>query len=339
MQVSSDDKMGENSTGNSAAPIVVMIPMFNDWESLALLLKSVDRVLFRESLGAEVIVVDDGSYVPEGNSFNFDDGFKAIKKIGVLELRRNLGHQRAIAIGLAYIEAQVPCEAVVVMDADGEDNPKYIGRLIRKCKEEKYGKIIFAHRTRRSENRLFKVFYGMYTLLFRILTGNKMRVGNFSVIPHRLLGRLVGTSEIWNHYTAGVLKARINYAEIHTKRSNRLCGRSRMNFVSLVIHGLSAISVFGETVGARMAIALSPLIFLAAAAIVVIVCIKTFTNLAIPGWASTVVLLLAIFFMQAFAILLFFLLVVLNSRNNYNFLPNRDYRHLVLRFRQILSQE
>ena len=297
MQGHRDKKVGKSLKENlEDKPIMVMIPTFNDWESLGLLLKSLEKVLLRKKLDVQVLVVNDGSYTSGREHFGCCDEYKAIRKVEVLELRRNLGHQRAIAIGLAYIEAEIPCQAVVVMDADGEDSPKYVPRLIHKCNDHAGERIIFAQRTRRSESLTFKIFYNVYVLLFRVLTGSKMRMGNFSIIPYKLLRRLVGTSEIWNHYTAGILKAKIDYAEIHTKRGVRLSGKSRMDFVSLVIHGLSAISVFGETVRVRMAVALFSFIICTVAAIVLILFIKTFTSLAIPGWASTVVLLLAVIF-------------------------------------------
>ena len=72
----------------------------------------------------------------------------------MLRLRRNLGHQRAIAIGLTYIQAQMTTayEAVVVMDGDGEDAPEDVPRLLARLEAEGGRSIVFAERTRRSES-------------------------------------------------------------------------------------------------------------------------------------------------------------------------------------------
>ncbi len=123
--------------------------------------------------------------------------------MAVLRLRRNLGHQRAIAIGLAYLEAESPaCQLVVVMDSDGEDDPQDVPRLIARAVQTEQQAIIFAERTKRSESLPFQICYHLYRLVHRVLTGRSVRVGNFSVIPRQRLESLVATSELWNHYAA-----------------------------------------------------------------------------------------------------------------------------------------
>ena len=96
------------------------------------------------------------------------------------------------------------------------------------------------------------MFYAMFKLLHRVLTGKGVRVGNFSVMPRRRLSSLVVVAEIWNHYAAAVFRSRQPHCMIPTHRSRRLCGSSSMNFVSLVTHGLSAISVYSDVVGVRL---------------------------------------------------------------------------------------
>lgn len=73
-------------------------------------------------------------------------------------MRRNLGHQRAIAIGLAYVEAEMSQDLVIVMDADGEDNPYKIDKLLTKYYQAKTPQIVFARRSKRSESRKFQLF-------------------------------------------------------------------------------------------------------------------------------------------------------------------------------------
>ena len=86
-----------------AAPFVIALPLFNDWTAVTQLLPRVDDVLKAHGIRASVLVVDDGSTeeVPPGFAAGAN---RAISSVGILRLRRNLGHQRAIAIGLAYIE-------------------------------------------------------------------------------------------------------------------------------------------------------------------------------------------------------------------------------------------
>lgn len=309
--------------------ILVLIPVFNDWKSLSMLLAQIEDVFKTRQLKVRILIVDDASSVPPWEGLLPKDP-QVIQRIDILELKRNLGHQRAIAIGLAYAETHIQSLAVIVMDGDGEDTPSDMLRLIDKCKEEGYQKIIFARRTQRSESRVFKSFYVVYKLLYKILTGQDIRVGNFSIIPNQALHRLVVVSEVWNHYAAGILKSRIPCTEIPSSRGTRLYGTSKMNFVSLVTHGLSAISVYGDIVGTRLLVASCLLILFDVLTMATVLTIRLTTNLAIPGWTSYIAILLFIILVQAVMLSLVFIFVVLNGRNSSSFLPQRDYHYFIL---------
>ena len=220
----------------SNEPIVVLLPLYNDWESLRLLLVHLDEELSRRGTQARVLAVDDGSPQPPPNGLAWGP-FESIVAVQVLSLHRNLGHQRAIAIGLAYVEQHVECPCVVVMDSDGEDSPADVPRLLSRFDEEGQSKIVFAERTKRSESLIFMSFYLLYRWLHLLLTGVRVRVGNFSVIPRSRLESLVTVSELWNHYAAAVFKSEQPHCSVPTRRAKRLSGRSRMNFVGLVTHG------------------------------------------------------------------------------------------------------
>src|SRR5436309_6983825 len=185
--------------------LMILMPVYNDWGALSILLPSLDRELNVEGLKAEVLMVDDGSTITVPSNLG-QNSFTAIKSVDILTLRRNLGHQRAIAVGLSYIEANRPCHAVVVMDCDGEDDPRDVPRLIRECLANEGQKIIFAARTRRAETLAFRFFYRLYRLIHFLLTGVKVRVGNFSVIPWPVLKRLVAVLVDRNRYAGASYK-------------------------------------------------------------------------------------------------------------------------------------
>jgi hypothetical protein len=310
------------------------MPVYDDWESLALLLPRLDEALAEHHLRARVLVVDDGSS-QRPNPEEFRGPFRALAVVEVLELRRNLGHQRAITVGLAYLEAQSGPEVTVVMDSDGEDDPADVPRLLNRLKECGGDKVIFAERTRRSENITFRVFYSIYQLLHRLLTGRRVQVGNFSAVPAERLASLVCVSEAWNHYAASVYKSRQPVELVPTSRATRLAGRPQMNFVNLVVHGLSAISVYSDVVGVRLLLSSLVLILVTVGLLAVTVGIRLLTDWAIPGWATTAFGLLVVVLVQAIMSSVVFSSLVLASRNQLTCVPLREHAFFIKRLRRL----
>jgi hypothetical protein len=179
----------------------------------------------------------------------------------------------------------------------------------------------------------------LYRLVHFLLTGIKVRVGNFSVIPSSLLSRLVVVSDLWNHYAASVFKAKLPHVSIPTQRATRLGGESSMDFAALVMHGLSAISVFGDRVGVRMLIVCAILGAIILSSLAGIVVVQLATALTIPGWVIYASGLLLVILIQLFSLLLFFTLVILAGRESSSFLPARDYEFFVSRAREVFPRD
>lgn len=312
----------------SDASLLIIIPIYNDWEAVSILLVELDRVLALAGITADVLLVDDGSTAPMGSEIS-SRSYWGLARIDVLGLRRNIGHQRAIAIALAFSYDQRRPTRVLVMDGDGEDAPADVPRLLARLAESGGSKIIFAARHRRAERLAFRVFYQLYRVAHHALTGIPVRVGNFSVIPGSLVGRLVVVSELWNHYAAAVFKARVPHDSIPTARARRLTGESRMNFVALVSHGLSALSVHAELIGVRLLVLSAISVAVVSILIGVVVVLRLSTSLAIPGWATNAFGLLVLLLLQLIAAAVFFIFLVLNGRSQPLFIPIRDYPFFV----------
>ena len=310
-------------------PISILIPVYNDWDALAMLLEELDKALADVGLKAGLLICDDGSTTPPPAEFYSRRSFSSIASIEVLSLRRNLGHQRALAIGIAFVEDRGSCEFLVIMDGDGEDDPRDVPRLLERARAEGGTRIIFAERTRRSESTVFRVFYSLYKGLHRLLIGRDVRVGNFSAVPRSRLISLAVVSDLWNHYAAAVFSSRQPTTTIPTSRARRLHGDSGMNFVALVVHGLSAISTYSEIIGVRLLVVVVLLIILDVLGIMAIVFIRLATDMAIPGWATYAVGILAVLLIQLFTVVIIFIFVTLGGRNNSYFLPKRDYPYFI----------
>ncbi len=297
--------------------MLVLIPVFNDWEAARQVVSGLDCCAAGRHWS--ILLIDDGStdLVPEG----FTRGTRQLEQVCILRLRRNLGHQRAIAIGLTEAAKFHP-DAVVVMDGDGEDLPEHVIQLLDSwCAQP--GRIVFAERRKRMENFTFRLLYHSYRLLHLLLTGISVRVGNFSVVPAAALSALAASPDLWNHYAAAVFRLRWPSATVPLDRGRRYAGESKMNFAALCVHGLSAISVFADLAGARL---------MAMAALLLPVAFLVGFVWPVAAWGAIMgaVLLCG----QAAA----FLLQTVSARSQMNFLPVRDAGFFVASISQIYQR-
>ncbi len=302
----------------------ILIPVYNDWDSLELLISKIESLDFSDKINLikYTIVNDDSSeFLPENK-------FKG-KNIEIINLNRNLGHQKALAIGLSYISVNSDCKYVLVMDSDGEDKPDHIIKLFDMA-EANPDHVIFAKRGKRTDGFFITVLYKLYKLFFGLITGSSISFGNYSIIPIQILKKLVYYEEIWTHYSAGVMKSKFKYLSIILEKGKRYKGKSKMNVYSLVLHGLSSFAVYLNLAAVRILIFATVLILFAVTAIIIILSIKLFTSYATPGWATSSILGILIIIIQSFltALLLVFLFFLENSQKR--IIPIHDYERYIL---------
>jgi polyisoprenyl-phosphate glycosyltransferase len=302
--------------------VKIVLPVFNDWVALKLLLEKTRDIYKVSDLEISYLAVNDCSSV-DYQSSDFVDF-----KIEVIHLNANMGHQRAIAIGLSYLVDNKDFDVAIVMDSDGEDQPEHIQNLIEKSRQEPE-KIIFAQRKKRTESLLFKVFYYVYKFIFKSLTGHVITFGNFSLVPVSKLKKLAHVSEIWNNYPGGVIRSRLAFDSLPLDRGRRLAGESKMNFSSLILHGMSAISVFLDFTAIRILWFASLMVLFSIGGSSVVFYLKFIEHQATPGWASSLILAFFIIFIQGFFIALFILFMVLSSRRYNSFIPYLGYKKFV----------
>jgi polyisoprenyl-phosphate glycosyltransferase len=308
--------------------VVVVAPVYDDAEAARRLLEELGKAFAGTDADLNVLLVDDGSPVPVRRRLRLPSG-PDVPRVSVLRLRRNLGHQRAIAVGIAHVFEQANSDTVVVMDADGEDRPEDAVRLVAHCRQQADERIVFAQRTRRSESPLFQVLYRLYQILHWMLTGVRVRVGNFSAVPVTRLPALVTMPSLWNHYAAAVFQARLPLDLIPASRGVRYVGSSKMNFVSLVMHGLQAISVFSDVVAIRVLMGICIAAGGCGALLVATLFTQWYGGVGVPVWAPYVVGGLSILALSLALGFLSLTLVLLAQRNSLDFIPIRDYRFFV----------
>lgn len=305
----------------------ILIPVYNDWQSVQRLLPLVAEQLQNADVFADVLLVDDGS--GQSSPEVWSQIGKNIRAVRIARLHRNLGHQRAICVALCHLRKESNCRRVLVMDGDGEDGPPDIPRLLNELDNNRSVRIVFAERARRSEGWLFSFFYALYCLMHRLLVGHRVRVGNFSVMNRECLESLCTSSDLWNHFAASAFATRQPMSFVPTNRATRLAGESKMNFPSLVMHGLSALSVFSDRISTRLLILCAFAVTMAMTGMVAVLLIRLTTGFAIPGWATNAFGILAILLVQLATFMLTFCFLVLFTRGFSPFIPVRDYQFFI----------
>jgi len=318
--------------GNDSAALfrlVVVSPVYEDAESAARLLRELVAQLADPAIELRFLLVDDGSRTPLPEALAVPANVRD-HTLEILLLRRNVGHQRAIALGTAYVHDQIPCDAMLVLDADGEDRPEDALKLVQEFRAHQGRGIIFAERTRRTESGLFQLLYRLYQGMHWLLTGIRVRVGNFSIVPARCLPTLVTIPAMWNHYAAAIFQSRLPFETIPTRRGVRYSGRSKMNYLTLVMHGLNAISVFSDLVAVRVLIAVFTLSCLSTVTLAAALGTHFLSNSHLPVWAfyaGGALLVLLLLLTGCFSLVL----NLMSQRNSLDFIPVRDYKYFVER--------
>jgi polyisoprenyl-phosphate glycosyltransferase len=289
--------------------VVIVIPIYEDNDSAERLLSELKK-LYSEDIF--IVAVDDGSVT---NPFDIECLNKLSIEGVVIQLKKNVGHQMAIAIGLQYVSNEIErAEKIVVMDADGEDKPQHVKELIDACNADDVD-IAVGSRRDRSEARKFIFFYNIYKIIFKVLTGKSIAFGNFMCIKSNALKRIVVMPELWIHLAASVLASKLRISSCHLDRGNRYFGQSKLNFVSFALHGFRALMVYSEEVLVRAGIFCSIIAFLSILGVIIAVFLK-FIGFATPGWFSIVMGIFVLVFLQTGTLTLMTLLLTGVTKND-----------------------
>jgi len=307
--------------------IICLTPVYNDWESFSILVSTIEKMYCtpQKKFAIQMVTINDGSSEDSEYKKNTNDIL-----VEIIHLKANVGHQRAIAVGLQYInDTKSDFDYVVVLDSDGEDKPEDLVYLVSKCETENDTKIIFAERKKRQESVFFKMGYFIYKYIFYVLTGQKINFGNFSCIPKKLLKRVVVQDNLWNHYSGSIIQSKTPFSKVLLNKGKRYAGHSKMNFTSLVLHGLSSISVYFDTLSVRI-LKLSLFgVLVCFLSVLSILYIKFFTEASIPGWASNLILIIFSIILQLFSVTLIVLLMQLSARKNIKSPSERIYKEFI----------
>jgi glycosyltransferase involved in cell wall biosynthesis len=230
--------------------IILLIPIYNDRESLKKLIEIINFEAKDLNSEMSVIVVNDAS------SQQIIDTYQNLENINsfeIINMKENRGHARCIASGLKYIFEKKEFDFVIPMDGDGEDRPEEIKSFIQLA-EQSDDKTIVGERTKRSENLFFKICYQLHKLLTLGFTGHSIKFGNFTCLSKSTIEKMLNEKATWNSFSGSLKKVEKDLLSIPSIRGTRYFGPSKMSFFNLLKHSLSIISVFRKTVLIRSAL-------------------------------------------------------------------------------------
>jgi len=243
--------------------IIILIPVYNDWQSVFKLLENIDQGLEGwDSDVAHISVIIVNDFSPEERPIN-KSTFNSLKSIQVINMKENKGHARCIAAGLKHISENNDFDLVIPMDADGEDRPEELGILLCKAYELP-DKVITANRIKRSEGFIFKFCYLAHKYLTIIFTGQSIKYGNYTCLPKFAVNQMINDSATWSSFSGSLAKTvrEKDRTSISSTRGTRYFGPSKMSFINLIKHSLSIIAVFRTTLLIRSIIFLITYLFL-----------------------------------------------------------------------------
>jgi len=262
----------------------IVIPIYNEQESLTALVDRLRPVLDKLDGPAEVVLVDDGSRdasYPMMIEINRRD-----PRFKIVQLSRNFGHQIAITAGMDLASGQ----AVVVMDADLQDPPEVILELAERW-QEGYD-VVYAVREQRDGETVFKrrtatMFYGLQRRLAEI--EQPVEVGDFRLVDRRALDAFLQMRER-NRYVRGMFSwIGFRQTAVPYSRASREAGKSKYPLRKMMRLALDGFVGF-STAPLRFALSLG--LVMAAASVaygIVVIALKLAGLGDVPGYASLLV--------------------------------------------------
>ena len=167
---------------NMNAKYSIVIPAYNEQESIPLFIEAVTPIMQNLNEEYEVIFVNDGS---RDNTLNVLKNFaNKDRHIKYVSFARNFGQQAAIFCGLAHSSG----DAVIIMDVDLQDPVEVIPLMIEKWKDGY--EIVHGKRTKRNGENFFKKFTSaMYLKFLQSISGLKIpkNVGEFKLLDRKVV--------------------------------------------------------------------------------------------------------------------------------------------------------
>lgn len=284
---------------NKKELITVIVPCYNEQESVELFYREMNKVMQRmEKQDFELIFVDDGSK---------DSTLSIVKSLSTTDCRvkylsfsRNFGKESAIYAGLEHAHG----DYVVLMDADLQDPPKLLPEMFRYVKEEGYDSVATRRVTRKGEPVIRSFFARQFYKIMNLISSTDVVDGarDYRLMNRKFVDALLELKE-YNRFSKGLF----GWVGFKTKwleyeNVNRVAGETKWSFWKLLLYSIEGIVAF-STMPLLIA-AVTGIIFCCLAMIfVIVITVRTMIfDDPVSGWPSMVCIMLFLGGIQLFCI-------------------------------------
>jgi len=215
----------------------VVAPVFNEEGNVRAFCERTVAAL--EGVPIELVLVDDGS--SDGTAAILEELAAADRRIRVVTLSRNFGHQTALTAGLEHATG----DAVVMIDADLQDPPELIPDLVD-CWRKGSDVVVAVREQREGETRLKLLTAAwFYRLLGRVAQIEvEQNAGDFRLLSRRALDALLAMPER-NRYIRGMTAwVGFTHASVPYMRAARHAGDTKFSFVKMLRFSFDAVASF-----------------------------------------------------------------------------------------------
>ena len=223
---------------------IILIPVYNDGKSLNKLLEKIDLHL-QDILDfeTEILILNDNS----SEKIAIDKKkFQNLEKINILNVKKNLGSQKIIALGLKFIKDSEQNFFITVIDSDGEENPFEIKNMLETAiKNIDY--VITSNRKSRKESIIIKILYKIHLILTFVFSFKWISFGNFTTFNSQNIDKILSNGNSWLAHSSAVIK-NCKIKRLYAKREKRYFDKSKLSLINLIEHSLRINAVFSERV-------------------------------------------------------------------------------------------
>lgn len=232
--------MKEPSDLSGSLKFSVVIPLYNEVENLRVLHTRLTDVMSGLKEPYEIIYVDDGS--TDGSFQTLKELHREDNRVKVISFTRNFGQHIAVTAGLDHSKG----ESVILMDADLQDKPEEIPKLLDKLREG-YD-IVYGHRSERQDSFFKKISSNVYLYLLSKLTNETINpeLSPFRIMSRRVVDYFNQFRERSRFYGGMVAWMGFPYAIVPVEHGERFSGKTKYNLSGMLKLGIEGVISFSD---------------------------------------------------------------------------------------------